>query len=349
MKSGSWLGCLCVGTAVIVALANGCGGRDSSTDNAAGGKAVSSGGSTANTSTLVVGTCPAGTTFCDAYCTNTLIDSANCGSCGLVCPSGSTCSHGSCACSSGSADCLGECPASSVVCDGTCVNLLTNADHCGSCSTPCSGANAICVGGTCGALAPNGSGGSTARPACPAETSECGAVCTRLAIDPNNCGGCGITCVAGRICQGGQCVFATAGTGGTSNTGTGICPPGTMRCGPYCTNVSMDPANCGGCGIACHSGMLCESGVCACPTGTIDCGGTCINLKSDPSNCGNCGTYCSGPTPLCLNGSCVGSCPTGRAQCGSVCADLWSDRSNCGLCGNVCSSATVCSGGTCML
>src|SRR5215217_5441850 len=52
---------------------------------------------------------------------------------------------------------------------------------------------------------------------------------------------------------------------------------GLTDCGGVCVDVSSDPFNCGGCGIACEGGV-CEGGGCpqvdiGCVLPTIDCGG----------------------------------------------------------------------------
>lgn len=47
----------------------------------------------------------------------------------------------------------------------------------------------------------------------------------------------------------------------------------------FCTTLSIDPLNCGTCGVIC-------------PGGTICCNGKCANLLTDKSNCGLCGRVC---------------------------------------------------------
>lgn len=40
------------------------------------------------------------------------------------------------------------------------------------------------------------------------------------------------------------------------------CPPGTADCSGICVNLASDPANCGGCKIACGTGTTCHNGAC---------------------------------------------------------------------------------------
>jgi hypothetical protein len=68
------------------------------------------------------------------YCANLQTDNRNCGQCGKVCPSGTTCQSGGC-----------RCPSGLTLCGGLCVDLQTNTNHCGSCGRYC---------GRCGRYAP---------------------------------------------------------------------------------------------------------------------------------------------------------------------------------------------------
>jgi hypothetical protein len=62
-----------------------------------------------------------------------------------------------------------------------------------------------------------------------------------------------------------------------------------------CVDVTSDPNNCGGCGVACGAGAACQMGVCiaGCAAGQIQCGGACIDASADNQNCGACGNVCS--------------------------------------------------------
>jgi hypothetical protein len=90
----------------------------------------------------------------------------------------------------------------------------------------------------------------------------------------------GQTCVAGQCvgdvteCDGGSCV--TENDGGASDaTSDDVfdsgCAASELLCNGACTNVSADPANCGGCGVDCTGGT-CAGGTCT--IGNV--GGACL-------------------------------------------------------------------------
>ena len=141
-----------------------------------------------------------------------------------------------------------------------CVNLLTDAAHCGTCGHACPPGQ-VCIHGTC---------------SCPSGLTYCGTQCVNTLTDNSNCGACGRLCSPGMACIDGACVLA--------------CPAGETVCGPFCINTLTDPDNCGGCGRACPSGMSCSNGACvtSCPTSETTCGNQCVNLQTDNSNCRSC-------------------------------------------------------------
>lgn len=117
-----------------------------------------------------------------------------------------------------------------------------------------------------------------------------------------------------------------------------------------CTDPRVDPANCGGCGRRCPTGV-CANGVCQTPGCPAACGGSticcpnawrwgsagCTNPSRDPWNCGGCGIACPN-AQVCDHGAC--RCPEGTRDCGRGCTDVLRDPQNCGACGNVCGAAT---------
>jgi len=115
-------------------------------------------------------------------------------------------------------------------------------------------------------------------------------------------------------CQQGQCLLP------------GECLPGSVLCGDQCVDVSVDPANCGGCGQGCNPGDSCIFGNCVqgCAVGATLCGIECVTLDSDAGNCGGCGTACAA-NEVCAGGMCGAMCPKGTVQCGQDCANAATD------------------------
>jgi hypothetical protein len=133
----------------------------------------------------------------------------------------------------------------------------------------------------------------------------------------------------------------------------------------YCTDVSRDPGNCGGCGRVCPPNAICTSGICqggGFYPGVAPCPGTggapmCTNLYSDPANCGACGNVCQAGMG-CYGGACGTAppppmCPQGATTCTDAtgkmyCTQISGDPSNCGGCGNVCPAGYACQNATCV-
>jgi hypothetical protein len=184
--------------------------------------------------------------------------------------------------------------------------------------------------------------------------------CQRIDLknDPNNCGSYGVVCPTDAGCVG-SCQ-------GLDCTDGGGCGPGRF-CQPYygcvvddcsqaqndvtcladtgwsfcCNNkcidemqypaadpFTVDPFNCGGCGIRCPQGFVCWAGVCAlseeCAVDDFSlcslpsehpgqcCAGGCTDILNDPLNCGACGFGCPTGSACQLTdaGACTASCMT---------------------------------------
>jgi formylglycine-generating enzyme required for sulfatase activity len=83
-----------------------------------------------------------------------------------------------------------KCPSGQERCGGQCVDLASNAGHCGGCGKVCSG-GAICKAGEC---------------VCASGQERCGGQCVDLASNAGHCGGCGKVCSGGAMCKAGKCV-----------------------------------------------------------------------------------------------------------------------------------------------
>lgn len=203
-------------------------------------------------------------------------------------------------------------------CDGQCVNLNTDAMHCGTCERACM------PGQSCGAGNCND---------CPVSgQAMCNMVCTDLQSNNLNCGACNRMCGAGQSCQAGACT----------------CQAPLGLCNGSCTDLSGDGNNCGACGTVCPAGQVCSNSACSaggCPAGQMTCGNSCFNTQTDPLNCGGCGTPC--PQGLaCAGGMCA--CAAGQQLCGTDCSDPMTSDINCGTCGNRCLNGKSCSAGNCV-
>jgi hypothetical protein len=94
---------------------------------------------------------------------------------------------------------------SGAVCVATpgCVDVQSDAFHCGGCNRECD--DACCKGECCfpsngQVCLPHGCGCADRR------LSICGAGCVDLQTDPFNCGACGTPCPAGVACEDGRCL-----------------------------------------------------------------------------------------------------------------------------------------------
>jgi hypothetical protein len=291
------------------------------------------------------------------------------------CPAPFACEATSWTCQPSAASC--EAPRD--LCADECVDLQSDALHCGGCNAACQpgktcaagrcipGGNMTCLFCAPGVTCINGSCDCQGR----------GALCSALCIDtqqlPVSCGGCFTACMtSGAICRGGSCQ----------------CPVGEKACGGDCLDVRTDPVNCGDCGVICGAGQRCEAGQCVtscstaqncatdrcydvdndsrhcgstcspcptgaacvagnceCPQGTQLCGAACIDVLRDSNHCGACDQACA-TGERCVAGAC--QCQTGLNRCGATCTSLSDDGDHCGDCNQPCAPGTLCSNGQCV-
>ena len=177
--------------------------------------------------------------------------------------------------------------------------------------------------------------GIAAAPPCLPHELMCSGVCTDVQSNIASCGGCGLPCASGQLCQAGTC--------------TDVCGSGLGHCGGQCVNLSTHPTHCGTCDNACPAGQLCVSGVCSATCEQTVCAGAsgpeCVSLVDNRSHCGACNAACS-QTDACVGGTCVLDCGV-RAECNRRCVDLQSDDANCGACGMACAAGMTCQAGAC--
>ena len=170
------------------------------------------------------------------------------------------------------------CGAGQMSCNGTCANVQTDNQNCGTCGTTCVMGKS-CQAGAC---------------KCGAGLLDCGGQC--LPSSSSNCGACGRTCSGTQVCSNGTCANS--------------CAAGQMQCsGGACANVMTDSANCGSCGNACQGGSTCTNGSCGCATaGQMYCNNACIDTNTNITHCGGCNRPCTG---TCANGVCTATTGTG--------------------------------------
>ncbi|MDB4928642.1 MAG: Tryptophan synthase alpha chain [Myxococcaceae bacterium] len=217
-------------------------------------------------------------------------------------------------------DAATACPTTRVQCDGTCVNLSSDAENCGRCGNRC-GPGMGCGSGRC-------VGG------CSAPGAMCGAACVDPQSDVHHCGACDRPCEPGVACMAGACQPTSArdctgrecgpdGAGGSCGTCplagwscnvSGRCVAPDMACRSMCAarQCGADPGTfCAGrsCGT-CPAGSTCNgSGQCLCTRG-------CAGRECGDDGCGGvCGTCAVGRS--CVSGSCVATVPTCTSACGA--------------------------------
>jgi len=223
----------------------------------------------------------------------------------------------------------GACPAGQTDCDGACVDLMTDRDHCGLCGASCTQAQICCGGGCVGHL-----------------------------TDAANCGACGTACAAGEACLNGLC----------QEPPPTLCRQQGEACGSdgdCCVGWCNTQGQAGVCD--CHAdGEECvPTGTGGCCNGSCNADGYCgppCGLAGAP--CGSNADCCEGEGLCCFDGTrlttvctlvdaCPGEgpapagCPAGQTDCGGACVDLNADAAHCGACFNSCPLGGVCGGGVC--
>jgi hypothetical protein len=319
--------------------------------------------------TLSAAACATGWMHCssdsESGCETDLSQPATCGGCTNACPE----DHPICDPMQG---CVSGCPGTAAtMCGKSCVDVKSDAKHCGSCDKDCavSGPHAspTCSDGSCDFSCVNG-------------YTRCGSSCVDLTSDSDNCGTCGRTCGDGRSCVSGNCA-CHSGTHDCSGTCAsddspqtcGIscspcrssgphsvaaceagscqftCQSGYEKCTDGCVDLDSDGSNCGSCNNACGAGQSCVQGQCTCASGSHLCSGRCVSNTST-SSCGDKCAACpgvEGGSATCDGTTCGLQCVTTRTMCSGACVYIDYDSKNCGSCGHACPTGATCAAGIC--
>jgi hypothetical protein len=171
--------------------------------------------------------------------------------------------------------------------------------------------------------------------------TRCNGVCVDTQSDPNNCGGCGVTCTGSQTCVAGKCQ-EDCRKGGSCAPGT-FCDVNDGMCKQGCTTT----ADCGQnaeCDLAQH--------LCVCVSGFHLCGTACVS-NSSPDHCGSSCTPCpSVPNgvPDCNDGVCGIVCNAGFHLCSGACVSNSSPAhcgASCAPCPSVPNGTATCNGTAC--
>ena len=154
--------------------------------------------------------CNAGETKCGPNCKNLQTDPQNCGTCGTPCPNGNVCENGTChlGCSPQTRCIVSDSGADSGI--ETCVDIQTNAGHCGAGHAACPSAQ-YCDAGSCD-LDCTDAGVKCVVP-------DAGLTCIDTKTNINHCGACNAPCTGGKVCVNSACITQVA---------TNIAPLGTV-------------------------------------------------------------------------------------------------------------------------
>lgn len=234
------------------------------------------------------------------------------------------------------------CGTGTTACNGSCVILKEDPNHCGVCGRACAASEA-CAASTCYAT-------TCADSACSAAQ-----ICRDEHCRERAC--VGVMCSAGQACFEGRCWSQVCGNGTP-------CPSGQVCVNQTCLDPSCAGVNCpsgkscidGQCIVSgCLAGTTCAPTANVCHVGTVTCslaGYDCVDQNVNVQN----GTVCA-DAGVCNAGTCVNCesnvdctvanpCRVGRTTCASgsqSCTDTTVPQPN----GLACGAGNVCNGGAC--
>ena len=204
-------------------------------------------------------------------------------------------------------------------CNGVCVSVVDDDEHCGDCGKKCPEGR-TCVGGSC---------------LCQDPTLECDGKCVDISGHRDHCAACSRKCDTSERCIYSKC------------TGKTCEEVQLTTCGRSCVDTRLNPLHCGACDKRCKKDEVCLKGSCKCGPKDTRCDGKCVDTSVNWEHCGGCGKKCD-PGRLCAAGKCVATCPRGTpSACFGGCYDLKNDARHCGSCGGACHWLQKCIDGSC--
>ena len=221
-----------------------------------------------------------------------------CGSINTKCGKDEICTDGTCTCAKGKA-----------LCQGVCINVLSDASNCGTCGYAC-GDEEMCSAGKCVAR------------------TLCHGIERDTQSDLNHCGECDNRCPDGKICKDGQCTIGY----GEAYCGDRIVEMGTID-------------RCSSCTDRCADGKVCMQGRCTDGFGLAYHNGNVVNIGNDVDHCESYKNRCA-DGKICKDGQCING--VGKAYCDGVFVDIGTiDR--CSSCTDKCADGKICKDGQCIV
>jgi len=203
-----------------------------------------------------------------------------------------------------------ECRTGFTACDGECVDLQNDREHCGTCDTSC-GLVETCIRGRC--VMNGDDAGLLDGGALDADISDA-AVDASTPRDGEVEGRDG-SVADGSIPRDGDVRDGSARDGSVDRDGSVgdedagptacSCDLGELCCGTTCVRPDRDRRHCGGCDMPCAADELCVLSTCEplCEAPLELCGDVCVDLQTDPDHCGRCNRVCA--SGICIDGECA--------------------------------------------
>ena len=210
---------------------------------------------------------------------------------GTECDTNAVCDTGDCVCDDGYE-----------LCNGECVDVNTDPDHCGDCNEPCStddpNAEAQCTQGLCEVACLDCEIGGVCVEAQETDDDNVCSICdpdqsTDAYVDAED----GTECDANAVCDTGDCV----------------CDDDHELCDDQCVDFSTNIDHCGDCNEPCSTDASDAEAMCVESSCEIECDDDsltycsgddiCTDTDTDTDNCGSCGNAC-GDGVDCENGQC---------------------------------------------